>query len=71
MSGNRISDDPDSLDLYFALAKRRCKLLVEHYRPEIEAVAAALLSRDTLSETDVREIVAASTLARRAGLRSW
>ena len=67
----RITDDAESLDLYFALAKRRCKLMVEHYRPEIQAVAVALLSRNTLLREDVRQIVMTSLKARCGGLWSW
>jgi ATP-dependent Zn protease len=67
----RVTSDDESLDLYARLAKRRCTLLVEHYCPEIERVAAALLERDTLDEDDVRAIVSESTLTRQAGLLSW
>jgi hypothetical protein len=49
---NNITDDFESSDLYFQLASRRCVLLVDHYAPEIEAVASALLVRPTLSGED-------------------
>jgi ATP-dependent Zn protease len=68
---NKITDDTESLDLYFALAKRRCTLLVEFYRSEIEALAAALLARHTLSGTDVRKIVTASMRERHIFPRTW
>jgi ATP-dependent Zn protease len=67
----RITDDPESFDLYVALAKRRCTLLVDHYRPEIEAVATTLLDRSTMSGEEVRQVVMASLTARRGGLWSW
>jgi hypothetical protein len=68
---NSITDDAESLDLYFALAKRRCVLLVAQYAPEIEAVAAALRARQTLCGEDVREIFATSIRSRKASLLSW
>lgn len=67
----KITADPQSSDLYFALARRRCTVLVEHYRPEIEAVAAALLSRNTLSAEEVQQTSAATLTARRGRLLSW
>jgi hypothetical protein len=57
--------------LYFKLAKRRCVLLMENYRPEIEAVAASLLSAGTLSGETVRAMVFASLDARRGRQMGW
>ncbi len=66
-----ITGDDESIDLYLKLAKRRCVLLVEHYRLEIEAVAAGLLSAGTLSGETVQAMVFASLDARRGRLMRW
>jgi hypothetical protein len=68
---NRITDDAESIDLYFKLAKRRCAVLVEHYSPEIEALAAQLEVRKTLRAEEAIEIFFQCLRARRAGLLSW
>lgn len=69
---NKITDDPESCELMFDLTQRRCALLVEYYRPEIEAVAQALLDHDTRSGEDVRRIVFDESLVERgAMLRTW
>jgi ATP-dependent Zn protease len=46
---NEVTADAQSINLYFKLAKRRWHELVKHYAPEIEALAAELLSRKTLT----------------------
>lgn len=66
---NRITDDSASLDLWFALAKRRCELLVLHYKVEIEAVAEALKEAKTLSGEQVKAIFSQSL--RPPGFRLW
>lgn len=68
---NRITEDPMSLELWFALGRRRCALLVEYYRPEIKAVAAVLMNRRTLSADEVQKLVDKSLLARHGKLLSW
>jgi ATP-dependent Zn protease len=67
----RITDDTESIDLYYKLAVQRCKVLVEHYAPEIEALAAELLSRETLTGDETRELFCKSLNARRAGWWEW
>ena len=68
---NRISADRETIDLYFALAKRRCTLLVEHYAPEIEALAVVLLERRELSGDEARKLWWDSTLKRHARRMRW
>jgi len=68
---NKITDDPASIRLLFALARRRCTVLVAHYRPEVEAVAAALLRTPTLIGEDVGQIVRASLQTRLGALLCW
>lgn len=68
---SRITDDPVSLDLWMTLAKRRCELLVEHYRLVIETVAFALLDRCTLSGDEVSCIVKESMRANCITARTW
>jgi len=62
-----LTTDVETFDLLVALAKRRCVLLVEYYRPEIEAIARALLAKRTLNGRAVHKIFEAS-LTRRRGL---
>jgi hypothetical protein len=68
-----ITDDQESLDIYRALAKRRTSVLVEHYWPEIEAVADALLRAGLgrLSGKRVREIVSRSLAKGKRAVLSW
>jgi hypothetical protein len=68
---NRITDDPASCELLVALARRRCEILVDHYRPEIEAVAAALLDRDLLVGSEVDRLIRASLDARQPARLAW
>jgi hypothetical protein len=68
---NKITRDLASCELLFALARRRCEILVDHYRPEIEAVAAALLDRDILAGSEVDQLIRASLDARRPDRLTW
>jgi hypothetical protein len=68
---HKITDDPASCELLFALAMRRCETLVDHYRPEIEAVAAALLERGSLVGSEVERLIRASLDARRPDRFAW
>lgn len=67
----RITHDAESIRHLDALAQRRAVVLVEHYWPEIEAVATALLESKTLTGEDVGRIARESLLARRGRLLSW
>jgi hypothetical protein len=66
-----ITDDPASADLYFALARRRCEILVKHYAPEIEALAAALLDRQRLTGDETRQVFFESLRGRQGNLWTW
>jgi ATP-dependent Zn protease len=68
---NEITDDAKSISLLFKYAKRRCAVLVEHYWPEIQAVAAALLESQTLLGEQVERIVEQSVTKRRAAPLGW
>jgi hypothetical protein len=68
---NRITDDAQSIDLLYAYAARRTLLLIEHYRPEISAIANALLVKETLPGDEVLEIFAASLEQRDGRLLRW
>ena len=63
---HHIGSDAGSMDLLFSLAKRRCALLVEHYQPEIQALAGALEMELILSAKDARSVFMRS-LTGRAG----
>jgi hypothetical protein len=65
---SEITDDAQSIDLFSALAKRRCVLLVEHYRPEIAAIARVLEVEKMLSGNAARQIFFASFRKRKGGL---
>lgn len=65
---SEITDDPQSIDLFSALAKRRCVLLVEHYRPEIAAIARVLEVKKTLSGNAARKIFLSSLRKRKGSL---
>ena len=67
----RVTEDPESMDLLFALAKRRCTLLVEHYRAEISALAIALLAQSRLSGQEARKVIFDSLKGRRGRLRMF
>ena len=61
-----IDPDTESPELFFALAKRRCALLVAHYQPEILALARALEENRVLSGKYTRRVFMKS-LAKRSG----
>lgn len=61
-----IDPDMESPDLFFALARRRCALLVAHYQPEILALARALEEKRVLSGKYTRKVFMKS-LAKRSG----
>jgi hypothetical protein len=68
---NNITADAESIDALFALAKRRCIVLVEHYWPEIERVARALIESRSLTGEQAGQIVRQSVSDRRATLMTW
>jgi hypothetical protein len=51
-----IGGDAQSVDLLLLLAKRRCALLVDHYQPEIQALAGALEAELILSAEAARKV---------------
>jgi hypothetical protein len=61
-----IGGDAKSVDFLVSLAKRRCALVVDHYKPEIQALAGALEAQLILSTKAARKIFRRS-LTRRAG----
>jgi hypothetical protein len=63
----KINDDRESLRLLQALAKRRARVLVKHYWPEIEALAKELTARTTLSGDEAQEVVEKSLRERGGG----
>jgi hypothetical protein len=63
---HHIGSDAASIDLLISLVKRRCALLVEHYQPEIRALAGALETELILSAKDARSVFMRS-LTGRAG----
>jgi hypothetical protein len=63
---DRIDPDTESPDLFFALARRRCALLVAHHQPEIQALARALEEKRVLSGKYTRKVFM-SSLAKRSG----
>jgi ATP-dependent Zn protease len=62
---------PSSRDAIAKLCERRAEILVDHYWPEIEAVAAALLERSTIDGDELRRIVRESVRARAVGITVW
>ncbi len=67
----KVTNDEESLQHLDLYARRRAVVLVEHYRPEIEAVARALLISNELSGEAVRRTVNDSIVSRRAQLLGW
>ena len=63
-------DWPSRRALYF-YARRRTRLLVENYWPEIEAVARALIERKQLGVEEVRRMLRGSVLGRHGMLMSY
>ena len=68
---HRIGGNAESIDLLFSLAKRRCALLVEHYQPEIRALAGALEAELILSAKAARRVFMTSLTERSAQLLSF
>jgi hypothetical protein len=68
---NDLTTDDLSIDLLFALARRRAEHLVEYYWPEIEKVAEALLAEGSLAGQDVERFFAKSVWARNVRRISW
>jgi hypothetical protein len=68
---NKITDDADSINLLYRLAKKRAAILVDYYWPEIEKLASALLDTPTLSGDKVNKIVLQSIAARTVPLVFW
>ena len=66
-----LTTDGQTFDLLVALAERRCVLLVEYYRPEIEAIAKALLAKHTLNGMAVHKIFTTSLTKRRGMLMTF
>jgi hypothetical protein len=66
-----IDPDMESPDLFFALAKRRCALLVAHYQPEILALARALEENRVLSGNYARKVFMQSLAKRSVKLMSF
>ena len=64
----RITEDPASRRHLLGYARRRSRLLVEHYWPEIRTLAGELMKARTLTGKRVREIVGASIRERRGGI---
>jgi hypothetical protein len=54
--------------LFSALAKRRCVLLVEHYRPEIAAIAGVLEVKKMLAGNAARKVFFSSLRKRKGSL---
>jgi hypothetical protein len=65
---SEITDDAQSIDLFSALAKRRCVLLVEHYRPEIAAIAGVLEVKKMLAGNAARKVFFSSLRKRKGSL---
>lgn len=65
---SEITDDAQSIDLFSALAKRRCVLLVEHYRPEVAAIARVLEVKKTFSGNAARKLFFSSLRKRKGSL---
>lgn len=63
---DQIGGPAESIDFLFALAKRRCALLVAHYQPEIQALALALEAKLILSGKVARKVFMRS-LTKRSG----
>lgn len=62
----QIGGDAESIAMLLSLARRRCAWLVEHYQPEIEALADALEANLILSAKAARKVFVKS-LRKRAG----
>lgn len=68
---HRITMDwPSRRALYF-YARRRARLLVENYWPEIEALARVLMERKELDPDEAGKVLRKSVLRRRGMLMSY
>jgi ATP-dependent Zn protease len=61
----KITADPRSVRALHAYAQRQARLLVEHYWPEIQRLARALMKEKTLSGDDAKKLITESHVARR------
>lgn len=68
---SKITDDDETVGALHIVAQRRCRALVEHYRPEIERVAKALVDSRTLTGEQVRKTVSQSIFERDAAVATW
>jgi ATP-dependent Zn protease len=68
---NDITTDAESIDLLFKYAHRRCALLVEHYWPEIMAMADLLMEHRSLTGEQARQAFSKSMQARRGVNMQW
>ena len=66
-----IGGDAKSVDFLVSLAKRRCALLVDHHRPEIQALAGALEAELILSAKAARKVFMRSLTTRAGRLLSF
>lgn len=66
-----VSPDRETVEALVRLSERRAEILVGHYWPEIEALALALVERETVAGEEVRTIVAASLRSRGSPVRVW
>lgn len=67
----QITSDAETIDALYIVAKRRCLALVEHYWPEIDRVAKALVDSRTLTGEQVGTIVRQSMSERNAAVVTW
>lgn len=68
---DHVTGDEWSRDLLGLLAKRRCQVLVEHYWPEIQAIAKKLLRSRTIDGETARRFWSKSLTSRGGALRKW
>lgn len=66
-----IGDDALAIDLLLSVAKRRCASLVEHYQPEIQALAGVLEAEQTLLGKAARKVFMRSLTQRGGRLLSF
>lgn len=67
----KITSDADSLRALSAYAKRRARLLVENYWPEIGKLASALSKKKTLHGQDVASLLSGSITKRRGHIMEY
>ena len=68
---DHIDPDMESPDLFFALARRRCALLVAHHQPEILALARALEEKWVLSGKYAHKVFMTSLAKRSSKLMTF